>query len=350
MRNLFQNKGELSGLTYTFNQDWTPLNSDAFKDTFYKQHKVHHDYFHHPSVQKLCFEIFSKDENCYLLSVYKGDRLVGYMGFREAVRRMRYMQISCLVPIVSSVSEYNFPVVEPAYLDKFYEILNVVLEKHNLYIEHVPGFFNEYFKKYLPKSFVRHTVTNPCISQNNELIKFSKKKSELNKKRRILRDYNLCVEHLNGNISKELMDVFFDMHIARWKRSGINSNFRQEKYRELYYRLVNLQVEGVGEPIINCLKIDGEYLAIDLGFLLLDGKQYLAQILSSKLTEKTASTGAILYREIVEYTAKIGVENFNLGVGMESYKFRYMNEVMTCFTIVKVNHNVKALLQRATLK
>jgi len=350
MTKVLHKKGELHGLSYCFDQNWTELSSAAFSDVFYKQHKTHLDYFQHPKVQQLCFDIFSQTVPCYLLKVYKGERLIGYMGFRVGVKKIRYRNITFLVPIASNVAEFNFPVVDPSYLTQFFQILEHVVLGHNLYVEHVPGFFKEYFIQELPKSFVRHTVSNPIIQYTDEILAISQKKTLLKKKRRILRDYDLSITHLTQDITEDILENFFELHIERWNRSGVNSNFKQERFKELYRKLVKISIPKIGTPVLNCLQIDGEFLAMDLGFILGDDSHYLAQISSSKLNEKTSSAGSILNRDILEYMANRDIECFNLGVGMETYKYRYMNDVMTYYTMVKLDKVIDAVYQRATLK
>lgn len=335
-------------MNYTFSEKFGDLTTETYLDAYNRQSELYQDYFHHPLFQHLCFSVFTKSFKVYLLSVFKGEKLIGFMGFREEPLKFRYLKYKFLVPIAYNVAEYNYPVIDKQYIEPFYQTISNVLKDYNVFLPFVPAFFKEYSIQNLKGSFVKDSMGNPILVGANEMLLASNKRTLKKEKRKLLRNHKVEVEHLTENIPEELLEEFFDMHIKRWELDGVESRFKQEKYKEVFKKTAKLKISNSGTPILSYLKINNEFVSFDFGFLFKD--TYLAKITATKHTDTTSSAGSILNKESLEYMANNGIENFNLGLGTESYKFRYMNKIVAYYSIMNLKSRLHSFYQRLTLK
>lgn len=335
-------------MNYTFSEDFSALNTEPYLNVYNSQSELYQDYFHHPAFQQLCFSVFSKASKTYLLSVFKGEKLIGFMGFRLEEKKMRRFKYQCLVPLADNVAEYHYPIIDKQYVEAFYKILFEVVKDFNIFLPFVPAFFKEYSILNIKDSFVRYSMGNPVLVGKDEILEASNKRTLKKNKRQLLRKHEMEVEHLTENIPNELLEEFFDMHVKRWQPEGIESRFKQERFREIFTKISSLNIPDVGSPILSCLKIDNEYVSFDFGFLFKD--TYMAKITATKPTDATSSAGSILNKESLEHMANIGVNEFNLGLGTEYYKFRYMNKIETFYSISRFKSKLHNFYQRLTLK
>jgi len=335
-------------MKYTMTQDFSVLHTKPYYDAYSAQFKIHQDYFHHPEFQFACLSVFAKTSECFLFSAFKGEKLIGYMAFRTEIKKLRFIKYPFLVPVAENVAEYHYPVIDRQYTVPVLQFLDEALKDYNVYFPQMPGYFQHLISLHIKQSFVRYTMGNPLLIGADEMLAASNKRTLKKNKRQLERKHTMKVEHLSENIPDDLLDTFFAIHIERWEREGINSFFKQERYKEIYRKLAKLSIEGQGHSLLSVFSVDDQVLSMDFGFLFKD--HYLVQIAATKQNEITSSAGSLLNKESLEYMGNKGLRVFDLGVGVEPYKLRYINYINTYFTVVKFKSKWHSLLQRICLK
>jgi hypothetical protein len=320
-------------LDYKFEEDITSLNSEQYLKIFENQSLPCRNYFHHPRFQLACLSIFKKYEPCYLLSVFKNGNLIGYATFRETVIKLRGINHKFLVPGTYRVSEFNHPIVNKDYYKDFFEVFGTVFHKRKLFYHNTSAYFKEWILKSIDTAFVYSSINNPQLVDygENEIFKATRKKSELRYFKTLNKKYPLETEHKRDNISDDELDLLFNIHIDRWKVENIESKFQNNCFREVYKSISKISIDSFGSPVLTHLKSGEKTLAMHLGFL--NHKTFLYQIPAYNIKYKEESPGSVLFLKILEYCENNGINTFDLGYGMETYKQRFMNEIVTYFSV-----------------
>lgn len=337
-------------ISHIFSEDFSRLNSKQYLEVYEEQNLNHQDYFHHPEFQYACISIFSKYTKCYLLSVFKGEKLVGYAALRTTKRTIRKINYKFLVPVAFSVAEYNYPIIHKNYIDEFLKVLDKALANFNVHFQHVPGFFKKRILDNINDSFVSRVVDNPILVKNeNDIFNASMKSTPLKRKRQLMRKYDSVeTKHITSGINEELLNSFYQLHIKRWKIEGIASNFKRKEYRDIYKVISNLKINKIGYPILSYLKVNDNLVAFQYGYIM--NEKYLAQIHARSLNDNYRSAGSILIKEILNYISSKEMKIYDMGVGLEDYKYRYMNDLETYFDILKFKSSFYSLISRINLK
>lgn len=337
-------------ISYNFSENVSELNSKQYHEVYEKQNLIHQDYFHHPEFQYACISVFKNYSKCYLLSVYKNDKLIGYATFRTINLGFRKITYEFLVPVVFRVSKYNYPIIDKNYIHEFLNTLSEALDNFNIYYQHVPGFFKKNILDNVKNSFVNGVIDNPILRNfEGEILKASKKKTPCKRKRQLIRDYDhVEIKHISSGVSEELLSSFFELHIKRWRKDGVTSKFSLKEYRDIYFKISNLKIENVGFPMLSYLKVDGELMAMQYGYIF--NKIYLANIIAMKTNNSPRSSGTILIKEVLNYISSEEIEIYDMGVGLEAYKKNYMNDVDTYFNIAKFKSSFSGFINRISLK
>ena len=121
-----------------------------------------------------------------------------------------------------------------------------------------------------------------------------------------------------------------------------------EENREVYKKLANLKIETIGSPIVSFIKADGEIIAMHYGFILKN--RFLYQIPAFDLKYISKQPGTALFLKMLEYNVSNDMEIFDMGVGIEPYKLRFMNKVESYYSIVKFKKSINSYINRIGLK
>ncbi len=335
---------------YIFSEDFSILNSKICLEVYENQNLNHQDYFHHPKFQFTCIATFSKYSTCYLLSVYKSDKLIGYSALREKVLTVRKKNYNFLVPIGYRVAEYNYPIIHKNYINEFLNIMNKVLIDFNVHFQHVPGFFKNRILDSINNSFVSRVVENPILRDlNNDIFTASRKSTPLRRKKQLIKRFDKVeVEHVTKGITDELLNSLFELHIKRWNWEGINSKFKLNEFKDVYKKISQLKIDKIGYPILSYLKVDGAIVACHFGYKIKD--KYLVQIQSRSMNDQYRSVGSILIAETLSLINSEELKIYDMGVGVEDYKYRYMNDIVSYFNILKFKSSFHSYRNRLNLK
>jgi len=332
-------------IKFTFSEDFSNLNSKEYLDVYENQNLIHQDYFHHPKFQYACISVFSNYTKCYLLSVYISDKLIGYLAFRTKMLTLRKIKYDFLVPAAFSVAEYNYPIIDERYISDFFTVLDDALTNYNVYFQHTPSFFKNRIIDSVKRSYVRNVIDNPIlINLEDDILKASKKRDLKRRYKLISKEFDIETQHLTNNVPENILNKFFELHIKR--RS--NSNFNSKEYQDVYRKLSNLNIDSIGSAIISFIKADDDIIAMHYGFI--SKNRFLYQIPAYNLDYKPKSPGSILLMKLLEYNVSNEMEIFDLGVGLESYKYRFMNKVETYFNITKFKNSFSNVIQRVNFK
>lgn len=320
-----------------FTEDFSLLNSEQYLELFDSSSVLNKSYFNHPEFLFICLNAFSKTDRCFLFSVFDDDALVGFEAFRKTNLKLRGIKLNILVPAGFRIAEYNMPVVNSAYYSDFFQQLSSATKKESIFYHNATGFYTEWFTREVKGAFVYSVSPNPVLrNTEKDILKASLKKG-------IVRDYKSLhkkttteIQHLKGNIRESILDEFFDLHIKRWESRGVESKFQNSVYRNVYQSLCKLKIEKYGQNVLSFVRSDGKLLATHLGFIV--GDSFLYQIPAFDVTQKSKSPGTVLLKSILDFIVNENLSVFDMGYGMEEYKFRYMNDVVNYFSVARFSN------------
>jgi len=320
-------------------EDFSPLQSEKYLELFESQSVLNKSYFNHPIFLVECLNAFSKTDRCFLFSVFDDDKLIGFEAFRKTKLKLRGMKLNIFVPAGFRIAEYNMPVINSAYYSDFFQQLSSATEKESIFYHNSTGYYTEWFKKEMKGAFVYSISSNPVLRNcNDDILKASHKKGIVRDFKSLHKKTKVEIQHLKGNIPEKVLNDFFELHIKRWGSQGIESKFKNEDYREVYHSLGKLQITHYGQSVLSYIKADDKMLAMHLGFII--GNSFLYQIPAFDVLHKSKSPGTILLKSILDFIVNEKLSVFDMGYGMEEYKFRYMNEVVNYFSVARFSNKV----------
>ncbi len=319
--------------------DFSSLQSKEYVELFETLPSLKKHYFNHPYFLFECLNAFNKIESCFLFSVFEDDKLVGFDAFRRTKIKIRGFNVNCLVPGAYKIAEYNMPVINPGFYNVFFQELSIATIKESIFYHNCTPFFSEFFKREMKNSFVYSTTSNPILEDREDNIyKASVKKAGVRYLKVLKKSSNVETKHIENNVGEEILNSFFELHIKRWEGEGSESKFKQNVYKEIYRSLFVLEIPRYGQPVLSYIKSNNDFLAMHLGFII--GDSFLYQVPALNVDQKSKSSGTILIKVILDFLAEKKIRVFDMGYGMEEYKFRYMNEVKNYFSMVRFSNSL----------
>lgn len=224
---------------------------------------------------------------------------------------------------------------------------NVVFYLHGLLESgKTPASLEQYLQSQGSK-FSVHRIITPYIDLDKiKLDKYMKKRKKLHRLDR--REKRL---HENGKVemlrsSPEEMDYMFQLHDKRWKKKRDTSGFTNEKEREFFRSLAEIQ-QGPLKTEIDSLYINDTMIAFNYGFNC-RGK-FLGYVLGYDDDFETFSPGRILEKEKI-LLCKYGHEHvFDLSIGYETYKFDWNTHLDYTRRMIFSSNRMKAKIKRQFL-
>jgi len=320
-------------------EDIEILKSKTYLDFFNGLPTLSKGFFNHPLFLYECLKAFKEVDDSLVFSVFHKEKLVGFDAFRRTKLKLKKIQIECLVPAGFRISEYNSPSIDPSHYSLFYQELSQVTKNESLFYHNATGIYAEWFKKEVEGSFIYSTSPNPILRDSDDSI------SNASRKKGIVRDYKSLkkktkveVHHLQQNIKEESLEEFFRLHIRRWESQQIDSKFLLNEYREIYKSLSKLDIPEYGSMVLNFIRSNDEFLSMHIGFRI--GETFLYQIPAFDLDQKKWSPGTVLLKSILDYIVDEKLKVFDMGYGLEDYKFRYANDVLNYFSIARFSNPI----------
>jgi len=322
-----------------FSEDINILKSTTYIDFFNTLPELSKGFFNHPLFLYECLNAFKEVDDSLVFSVFHKDKLVGFDAFRRTKLKLKKIQIECLVPAGFRISEYNSPSIDPSHYTTFFQELSEITKNESIFYHNATSFYAEWFKKEVEGSFIYSNSPNPILRNSDDSI------HNASKKKGIVRDYKSLkkktrveVHHLQQNIKEESLEEFFKLHIRRWESQQIKSKFLLNEYRDIYKSLSKLYIPEYGSMVLNYIKSDDEYLSMHIGFRI--GDTFLYQIPAFDIDKKKRSPGTVLLKSILDYIQDEKLKVFDMGYGLEDYKFRYANDVLTYFSIARFSNPI----------
>lgn len=308
---------------------------DAFKKYFNQI-----DYF------KICADTFSKIEPVKVLKIYHHNEIVGLWMFRETSLNLRKIKSKFWVPVTFRIAEYNLPIIKKGQEVIFFAGLELALADHSIFIHNLLPFHSLWFVDHVKGSFVYNSSYNPVLenNQSSAILEASQKKGLVRDYKALKKKYQTNIIHYIGDIKEEKINNFFALHIKRWKADGIKSKFTQPEFVELYLKLSNFKVEGVGIPVLSEVIVDNQLMAMHFGFIIHD--VFLYQIPAFDPEFKKLGPGTILLKALLDLCVERKVRSFDMGYGVEKYKFRYMNSMLVYESVLRHKNKVLNFLYR----
>lgn len=127
-----------------------------------------------------------------------------------------------------------------------------------------------------------------------------------------------------------LMPEFFDMHVARWRLKGIDSDFLRPAVRRFLERWIEVSADHGWLRFVH-LDWNGKTLGMDLNWHA-GTTQFSGQWVFA-IDYAKQSPGQILLRQSVLMALEAGMHTYDLGLGDQAYKFRLPSQTTVCHTL-----------------
>lgn len=322
-----------------FSEDIKILKSPSYVDFFESLPALSKGFFNHPLYLYECLKAFKEVDDSLVFSVYHKDKLVGFDAFRRTKLKLKKINIDCLVPAGFRISEYNCACIDPSHYSTFFQEFSQATKDESIFYHNATGIYSEWFKKEVEGSFVYSHSPNPILRDSDDaILNASKKKGIVRDYKSLFKKTKVEVHHLQRGIREEILEEFFRLHIKRWESQGIDSKFLKKEYRDIYKSLSKLDIPGYGSMVLNYIRSDDDYLSMHIGFLI--GDTFLYQIPAFDIDKKKRSPGTVLLKSILDYLVDEKLQVFDMGYGLEEYKFRYANDVLNYFSLARFSNPV----------
>lgn len=273
-----------------------------------------------------------KDSRLFAPIVLRHDRVVAILPLVLAQRRLQFL--------AHSVSDYNHFLAEPGESRAALEMcLDSLLERKSdwdeIRLDNVPesSLLNECLRD-LPRRWQRWLVRmdgGSCptllLGENRqETLKTLLSKESLKRPvRRFKRLGKLGFRHIEdrSEISNHF-GQFLQQHIRRSAMAGRRSNFLAEDYISFYKNLLD-RLDPRVEIRFSVLTLDDRPIAYHFGTL--SGSKYLWYKPAFDVDLWELSPGQVLLWHLFEHLQTIEAREFDFGLGDESFKFRFCNQV-----------------------
>lgn len=319
-----------------FSADIELLKSQQYLDFYESLPDLSKGFFNHPLFLYECLKAFKDVDEGMVFSVFKKEKLIGFDAFRRTNITLRKVKIECLVPAGFRVSEYNSPSIDSSSYGYFFQELSAATANESLFYHNATGIMAEWFKRKVDGAYVYSHTPNPIIRQSEIIKEVGKKKNLVRNFKSLAKKTKVFIEHKKGNVKEETLETFYDLHIKRWKSQGVDSKFLKSEYRDIYKALSKLDISAYGNLVLSHIQSDDQYLAMHIGFTIKD--TFLYQIPAFDIDQKDFAPGTVLLKSLYDFVAEENLEIFDLGYGLEEYKFRYCNDILYYYSIARFSN------------
>ena len=128
---------------------------------------------------------------------------------------------------------------------------------------------------------------------------------------------------------RPLLPEFYEMHVARWRTKGVESDYLRPEVRTFLERWVEV---SAAHGWLRALRLEweGRTLAMEFSWEY-ESRQYCGQW-AFPLADARRSPGQVLLRQSVLQALDRGVTIYDQGLGDQDYKFHLPNRTVTCTT------------------
>ena len=120
---------------------------------------------------------------------------------------------------------------------------------------------------------------------------------------------------------------FFEMHLARWRLKGIDSDYVRPDVRAFLERWIEVSAAAGWLRVIR-LEWNGGTLGIDLNWHFGTTQHAGQWVIDTRFMDR--SPGQILLRHAVLMALDAGMHTYDLGLGDQAYKFRLPGRAVAC--------------------
>jgi CelD/BcsL family acetyltransferase involved in cellulose biosynthesis len=163
----------------------------------------------------------------------------------------------------------------------------------------------------------------PTAKFDQNSVELVRKKSLLRHQRYFEREGTLEVKRLR--LSTDIiprLDAFFDQHMERWSDTPNPSLFTNQKQKDFYRQLAELNPSWLRFTEIDW---NGRPIAFHFGFSYRGSYLWYKPTFAIDLARR--SPGEVLIRQLLLEALEENVEEFDLGLGDETFKQRFANQV-----------------------
>ncbi|MCW8934286.1 MAG: GNAT family N-acetyltransferase [Gammaproteobacteria bacterium] len=173
---------------------------------------------------------------------------------------------------------------------------------------------------------IRNSTPTPTLILNKnieDVKKLTKKYSVTRHVNKLNKAGNVTFDHLTDKESIKLrINDFFDQHINRYNLKGTKSLFKSNNNREFYLNIIN-KLDNTNWLLFSILYLDEEPIAYHLGFTY--NKSFIWYKPSFDIKYRTYSPGTVLLKNLIEYSIKESMDEFDFTIGDEVFKSRFSN-------------------------
>ena len=152
-----------------------------------------------------------------------------------------------------------------------------------------------------------------------------------------------CDTHVTADAILPQLDDFFELHVARWQSSGVESLFLQDHTREFYRRLTS-GLDATGQLRFTTLRLGGRLIAAHFGFL--HSKRFTWYKPTFDPTIAKLSPGEVLIKRLLELARDEGAAVFDFTIGNEPFKLRFASGVRDVWYLHVTDSLLAAMARR----
>jgi CelD/BcsL family acetyltransferase involved in cellulose biosynthesis len=160
------------------------------------------------------------------------------------------------------------------------------------------------------------------------------------RRKRLERAGNLVFRHVESRDEmREKLPILFHQHGTRMEARGAKSRLLEERARRLLLSCAQ-HMDPQRELRFSVLELDGRVIACHLGFEL--GDTFYYYVTGFDTAAASYSPSDVLLGALLEHAAGRGIQQFDFGIGGETYKRRYANRIRENLTLY-VNRTARSL-------
>jgi len=142
------------------------------------------------------------------------------------------------------------------------------------------------------------------------------------------------------------LELFFEQHVQRWRKSSTPSLFANPRNRDFYRKLL-ARMESTGWLAFSRLTFNGEPLAFHFGFVY--GQRYYWYKPSYDIQHRRHSPGTLMLRQLLLQAIERQCRELDFTIGNETFKHRYSNVTRHNVCLMVFPRRNAYLLRRLTL-
>ena len=260
-------------------------------------------------------------DKVFFLALTINKECIGGAIFSQKNRRIARVNYSCLFLYGYDFFDFNPLFIDEKHAKNYISFLNEFAQSKGLNFITLE---NLYQNNRLKSAFVLEEEIALLDSSMDSFSYIYSKKGVKRDRNTLIKKFKYQVKHYQGEeITDDLINELASLHKERWAFDNVKSSFF-EKNRKTYYST------NKSNKVLSVIYIDDDILAMHYGMII--DKKLIFHTPVVNIKYYPFSPMAMLLYESAIFCENIQLNEFNLGLGDESYKSRFTNSSSLSYT------------------